>query len=127
MWWTGPQSRRCWHSWPKRPQNWSTKADTIKEGCGTRTRNKSYADYGFLPEDVKKWESICRKPDIDTRRMLRDAAYDANPEIAEDLIFSLANGLSYERMEVIKVMGINLVDFYAYRRKTLAIFRDKMR
>lgn len=99
----------------------------IKEGCDTRTRNKSYADYGFSPEDVKRWESICRLPDIYTRRMLRDAAYDANPEIAEDLIFSLANGLSYERMEAIKPMGINLVDFYAYRRKTLAIFRDIMR
>ena len=107
-------------------QTRSIKADTIKEGCDTRTRNKSYADYGFTPDDVKKWESVCRKPDIDTRRTLRDAAYDANPEIAEDLIFSLTNGLSYERMEVIKVMGINLVDFYAYRRKTLALFRDKM-
>ena len=85
----------------------------------------SYEDYGFQPGEAKKWETLCRQPDLKVRYTLRDAAYQSNPDIAEDLIFSLANGLSYERMEVIKVMGINLVDFYAYRRKTLALFRDK--
>lgn len=83
----------------------------------------SYADYGFAPDDVKKWEALCRNPDLKVRYALRDAAYQANPSIAEDLIFSLANGLSYERMEVVKPISINLVDFYAYRRKTLALFR----
>lgn len=83
--------------------------------------------YGIDRDEAKNLQELCRKPDITTRYALRDAAYQSNPEIAEDLIFSLANGLSYERMEVIKPMGINLVDFYAYRRKTLAIFRDIMR
>lgn len=51
------------------------------------------------------------------------AAYNVNPDIAEELTYSIIKALSYDRLSVLRYIPIPRVDFYAYRRKTLAEFK----
>lgn len=88
-----------------------------------KTRHISYNDYGFAPGEEKQLKEHCRRKDFKTYIIVHLAAYKANPEIAEDLAYSLINGLSYEKMEFTHNIPIPKVDFYAYRRKCLFIFK----
>ena len=88
-----------------------------------KTRCKSYDDYGFEPGEEKQLKEACRKKDFKTLTMLTVASYKSNPGIAIELIYSLVNGLSYDKLESINYIPVSKVDFYAYRRKCLYYFK----
>ena len=89
-----------------------------------RTRDRGYEDYGIRDGEERRLMDEARQ--LGHRKELRDAAYQANPGIAEDIIYSIINGLSFDRLSQIRDIPAKKDDFYAYRRKTLAIFRDKL-
>lgn len=87
-----------------------------------RTRDRGYEDYGIRDGEERQLMELARS--TCHRKALRDAAYQANTGIAEDIIYSVVNGLSYDRLSQIRDIPAKKDDFYAYRRKALAIFRD---
>ena len=92
-----------------------------------RTRDKTYADYGFQRNEEKYIKYLARQPSYEQRLLLFDSAYSANQAIAEDIIFSIVSGTSYDEIMKILYIPVTRVDFYGYSRKTLAIYRDKLR
>lgn len=89
-----------------------------------RTREKGYADYDFLPGEEREIKERCRKTDFKTYTMVHLATHKANPAIAEALAFSLIYGLSFEKIDNIHAIPYAKREFYGYRRKALAYFRD---
>lgn len=89
-----------------------------------RTREYGYDDYGFAKGEEKLYKERCRHRDEETYKMLHAAAWQANPDIAEEICFSLLRGLSYDRICVAYEIPYSAVDFYAYRRKALAIYKE---
>lgn len=92
-----------------------------------RMRDKSYRDYGFKHGEEKYVKYLAREPNYEQRLLLFDSAYSANQAIAEDIIFSIVSGTSYDEIMKIHYIPVTRVDFYGYSRKTLAIYRDKLR
>lgn len=90
-----------------------------------RTREKGYSDYGISDAEVK--ELIQKSRTAAGRSLMQKAAFQANPELAEDLIYSIVNDLSYDRICIIRDIPAKKDDFYAYRRKAMSIFRDMIR
>lgn len=91
-----------------------------------RTRNKGYSHYGFEPGEEKSLKELCRRNDFKTYMMIHMAAYKAHPGIADDLAYSLINGLSYDKIEFIKTTPISKVDFYGYQRECLYFFKKML-
>lgn len=69
-------------------------------------------------------KEYCRKACAADKVLILHAAEDANPSIANELFYSLVNGLSYDRMMKCKYIPLKRDDFYAYQRKCLATFRN---
>lgn len=65
----------------------------------------------------------CREAQTETRMLVHYAAYSVNPSIAEELAYSIIKALSYDKLSALRYIPISRVDFYAYRRKTLAEFK----
>lgn len=87
-----------------------------------RTRNKKWTDYGLTYEDVGRLRSECLNAAGKDYERICKAAEEANVEMSEYIVKSLTDGLSYERMSRETYIPINRNDFYAYQRKTLAIY-----
>lgn len=87
-----------------------------------RTREMSYADYGIKEADLPRLFALCR--DRKYRKELREAADQANPAIADDLIYHILYGISFDRLNALRDIPMKKDDFYAYKRKMVAIFRD---
>ncbi len=85
-----------------------------------KTRDKSYDSYGLGEDDIERAYSECRRPE--NFYLLFSAAQTANPDISVALAFSLAYNVSYDKLESWCYIPYSKGDFYAYRRKTLAIF-----
>lgn len=92
-----------------------------------RMRDKSYRDYGFKHGEEKYIKYLAREPNYEQRLLLFDSAYSANQSIAEDIIFSIVNGVSYDDIQKIHYIPAGRSSFYGDCRATLALFRDKMR
>lgn len=88
-----------------------------------RTRLMGFADYGFLPGEGERLREFCRMPDFAECFLLIESAKKANADICNDLYYSLVEGVSYDKLEFVKKVLIARNDFYAYQRKTLAIFK----
>lgn len=86
-----------------------------------RTRDKGYDDYGLTKERVAELKALCKTKDAQIMQLLHLAAYAANPSLAEDLVYSLAEGASYEHLWYIRNVYIPKADFYGHRRKTIYI------
>lgn len=84
----------------------------------------SYEDYGFDFGEDRELREHCRKSDFCDQETLLTAAIASNPEIASDLYYSLVNGVSYEKLSMIKYIPIAKPDFYGYQRRCLSIFRN---
>jgi hypothetical protein len=90
-----------------------------------RTRRKGYEHYGFADrKEVQKWLQYCRNLNEAETGILQEAAAWAYPAIASLLVESLVHGVSYQKMEMSVEIPICEKDFYGYRRKTLAMFRN---
>lgn len=88
-----------------------------------KTRNASYEDYGFLPGEKKSIKEISKKRDFRIFMAMTIAAHRANSGIAEDLIYSIVKGISYDKLSAVSYIPVIREDFYAYRRKCLFLFK----
>lgn len=92
-----------------------------------RIRQVGYEDYGFSDEEAKKLLAYCHDPrKFGEHELLLKSAISAQKEIANLLYFSITNNCSWERLDNIQYIPISKVDFYAYRRKALALFRNAL-
>lgn len=98
------------------------------ESAGMRTREMSISDYNIPDSDYKKLLEYCRNMDVDDRLRLFQSAISAAPGLELPVYESLVTGVGYRT--IIK-QGRHIPakedDFYAYRRKTLATFYDRLR
>lgn len=98
------------------------------ESAGMRTREMSISDYNIPDSDYKKLLEYCRNMNVDDRLRLFQSAISAAPGLELPIYESLIMGVGYRT--IIK-QGRNIPakedDFYAYRRKTLAMFYDRLR
>lgn len=88
-----------------------------------KTRKMGYSDYGFAPGEEKKLIKYCRRSDFAESLLLKDACRDSNECIADNLFFSIVYGMSYNKLTCKNYIPLSEVDFYAYRRKALGLFR----
>ena len=88
-----------------------------------RLRDMTYKDYGILPEEVTRLRRVCKNR-AESFKVLCEAAISINAEIADDIVYSLVNGISYEKINNIKTIPINRVDFYKYQMATVAKFKE---
>lgn len=93
-----------------------------------RTREKTMWDYNVPPEDQKKLYEMCKNLNQEESLQLFQCAISAAPGLEIAIYDSLTSGFGYRSL--IK-MGRSILatedDFYAYRRKTLATFYDRLR
>nr|DAE04362.1 MAG TPA: hypothetical protein [Siphoviridae sp. ctc6d98]DAL42147.1 MAG TPA_asm: hypothetical protein [Caudoviricetes sp.] len=87
-----------------------------------RTRDKRYKDYEITRENRDFLLALCRMEKPEVQGLLRQSCEESNDQIAELLYQNLSRGDSYDKIERIPYAQ---TDFYAYRKKALAIFRDK--
>ena len=89
-----------------------------------RTRQKGYKDYNFTEGEARQLLAWCRSADFPHRKSLLESCRKANPGIENDLFYSIVRNVSFERMPP---QYCAKVDFYAYRRLALSIFRDALK
>ena len=90
-----------------------------------RMRYKYLSDYGIPGQDQKALLIRCAHLDNDEKKILEAAALSAAPGLEKYIIRSITEpGMGYRSIGDIP---IGEDDFYAYRRKTLAIFYDRLR
>lgn len=89
-------------------------------------RITSYSDYGFEPCEEKRLLQYCQSYDFDKKQWLLQAALASNADLANDIYYSIVGNLSYDRLNTVKYIPASKTDFYGYRRKCLALFRDFM-
>ena len=85
-----------------------------------RTREMKLKHYGITFEE-NKW-ALEQAKLKENEKLVRLAAEQSNPNIADGIIRSLVTGESYDKMNKVKDMYINRDDFYAYRRQATYIF-----
>lgn len=93
-----------------------------------KTRYKGYKDYGFTDGEEKRLMQWVRSVGFKHNHALWTSCRTANPAITDDLYYSLVRNVSYddlERASIDQTYAKN--DFYAYRRKAMGIFREKMK
>lgn len=85
------------------------------------TREMGYKDYGVTDGQEKLvCEWLKRLHSTEERQVIYDLALDVKASIADDMVYSLVNGLSYDKLSIIKTINYSKVDFYAYRRKLVS-------
>ena len=88
-----------------------------------RVRECGYCDYGFAPGEEKQLLAFCRGSDFAEDFLLLECAKKSNPAICADIYYSLVRGLSWEQLDKRATQLYGKPDFYAYRRRTLGLFR----
>ena len=61
------------------------------------------------------------------RLLLYEAAFETDASLADDVIFSIVKGLSYEDIRKIHYIPATRTDFSERFKRTLERFRDKLR
>ena len=90
-------------------------------------REKSYEDYGVTPDEINLAIKFSRIKQIDNSKTVIETAYDVKAEIATDIYYSIIKGLSYDELSKKNYIPIPRGDFYAYRRKTIAMIALNLR
>lgn len=92
------------------------------------TRNKYLKDYGIPAEDIEKLNNMLRDFPAEYEYLLSSSALSACPEgVSDRVVENILHRKSYDKMCKKKYIPINRKDFYAYRRKTVAILYKRMR
>ena len=92
-----------------------------------RTREKGYEYYGITRERLQEIKEICRGESQELRRNIILSAYEANPVFGAAIAYSILNGFaSFIRVAKIMQIEIDPNDFYAYRRKAVALLNEKL-
>ena len=85
-------------------------------------------DYGVPPDDQDKLYDRCRSLDKEESLILFQCAINAAPGLEIPIYESLTTGIGYRTiLNTGKQIPAKEDDFYAYRRKTLATFYDRLR
>ena len=104
------------------PRNYHTEVKRV------RTRDMSLSDHGVFPEDEKRLLNRCRDATSDERHDLLHACIDAAPDGLEIYVYqSLVTGKSYDAIFRTDYIPAKKDDFYAYRRKAMAVFYNLLR
>lgn len=92
-----------------------------------RNRDRSYSEYGISEAESKEIIKYIRSGNMtdEEEHLLLKSAIEANSSIFPDIYASIRSGISYENMTRIKNVPISKPDFYGYRRKAIAIFKNK--
>lgn len=88
-----------------------------------RTRNAGYKNYGMSKEEANSLMEFCQSPQFCEHELLIKCAEESYQDIAPDLYYSLARGISYDDITKIRYIPLSRSDFYGYRRKCLDVFR----
>ena len=91
------------------------------------TREATYEDYGFSEEEDKKFNEFCRKLEMRDKILLLQCAAEVYPSVSDELYCCIVTGTNYDRMAYGRVISLCHKDFYAYRKKTLAVFREALK
>lgn len=91
------------------------------------TREATYEDYGFLEEEDKKFNEFCRKLEMRDKILLLQCAAEVYPNVCDELYCCIVIGMSYDKMNKKNFVPLDRKDFYAYRKKTLAVFREALK
>ena len=93
-----------------------------------RTREMNFMDHGVFPGDEKTLKQYCKSLSADERILLFQSAISAAPGLEIAIYDSIVTGDGYRTLERRgRKILVQEDDFYAYRRKTLALFYDMMR
>ncbi len=94
------------------------------------TRNKKLKDYGIPSEDIEKLNNMLRDFPEEYEYLLFSAALSVCPKdtvIADMVVENILHHRSYDKIYKKQYVPINRKDFYAYRRKTVAVLYERMR
>lgn len=90
-----------------------------------RTRRMKYSDYGITICERERLFNYCKNMTPEEKEKLEKIAKNIVPGMEEYICRSLCDGDGFVKQES---MGINIPstpeDFYAYRRKVLAVLRN---
>ena len=93
-----------------------------------KTRYKKISDYGISDIEEERTLEYCRcHTSTEELVQIKDASVSANKVIWKEIFISLCSGQSYAKLSVKRTIPYSEVDFYAYRRKALAILAKKLR
>lgn len=96
-----------------------------------RTREAGCKDYGLKVDEVILLTSMCKRKNDCFVSALKTAAHESNENIEQELFRNLHEQISYESLEAeMDLKGIPFVsrqDFYGYRRRTLFLFKEKLK
>lgn len=87
------------------------------------TREATYEDYGFSEDEDKRLGEFCKNLEMRDKILLLQCAAEVYPNIVDELYCCIVIGMSYDKMNKKKFVALDRKDFYAYRKKTLAVFR----
>lgn len=85
-----------------------------------RTRDKSLSDYGIDCSRMAELMELARLEE--NKGLICKAAELSNPGLSTFIIESLTQKRGYDRIYIKSYIPAKCDDFYAYRRKTLALF-----
>lgn len=87
------------------------------------TRKKSLVDWGVRQEDVEILKDICRNATADRKKDILNCCRNACPKGIENFVYeSITLNRSYDKIMKNKYIPIKKDDFYAYKRKSMAMF-----
>lgn len=92
------------------------------------TRFYTWEDYGIRKERLKYLRECCKQAEY--KPLVIEAAYLANPYIADWIVKSVCWGKTYEGIEFDRDLGripCGRTDFYGYRRLFYSIFDVRLR
>ena len=99
-----------------------------RKGDDMRTRQKSLVDFGVYPEDINRLKDICQKATPEQRHDILHCCISSCPPGIELLVYeSIVTNKSYDRIMKTKYIPAKRDDFYAYKRKAMAMFYDTLR
>lgn len=97
------------------------------EGEDMKLREMGYEDYGMTREEADMIIKKCSHMNLDKSSEILNIAYETNPMIGPDLYYSIVQDVSYERLDAVKSIPYSKGDFYGYRRKAIAIIKEKVK
>ena len=92
-----------------------------------RTRYKKLRDYGLTADEEKELKERCRNLDARDIEILHETAVSSSPGIEDSICKSIIERTGYRTMCKKQMIPVNEEDFYAYRRKTLAMFYERLK
>lgn len=91
-----------------------------------RTRKMSLDDYGVPAEDQEKLRQYCKSAGKDDRLLLLQTAISSACGLEISIYDSLVTGKGYDAINNQRHIPAKRDDFYAYQRKTLAKYYEKL-